>query len=745
MQIPSIPSTRAPTHPGRFRDTVTGTPLTPIAQGVPFLPDIIDGARLIVLAAFGADLTALPGSWTWTDITTDVIQDTGSGLAVDIQNIGRGDQYTFAPTANMALTLKNPDRRYTAHDPLSVNWPYVRQNTPIWVRLKVADLYVTRFLGYVNAWKPAWDTTGNVSVVKLSASGKGRQLDITNPPLTSALRTAITAINPAEYVPMEDESGATQLVSALSGGNSLIVAGGSLNLAADNTEPGSAPLPTTNDDTFFYLDCDHAFGNQYQVDWYFKPKTIPAVASRMFAIYEGNGTMWYWEYWLGTASQAIKGYDRTGTLVTTTTIGIPSFVANGNWLHLRFMTKQDGPNIDYQLVEFPLVGGGTVIAGTIAGVVGDAQRAAYFPSTDFSGSSFGHLSFIDGFDVQFDAAQRGYSPENPRTRLTRLMAGRNIPFSSTGFYLARVQMGPQAVDTFMNITRETELTDSGFLYDGLSAGYTYQGLSQRYDQQSLLTFDGPAGEFTIFDPDDDDLNRANRVRVERRGGSNATYADTDGPLGTKAIGEYEGLLPMAVNPVDDSSLDNRARWEVHRGTVQGFRYSRIGFDLRRLTLDKMSRWLRILPGSTMTMIPPYTAQHPAGNISVIAEGWAEQLGPQLWTVTANLSPGSTYDVNKIGDSRLGRIGIGVGRTIGVDAPLGSVSLSLVTPPGGVLFTTSATYPSDFPLDLEIAGLQITVSDISGTSSPQTATVTGVTKNLHAGDAINTWKPGVIAL
>lgn len=743
MPISFVPSTAAPTHPGRFRAPVTGSPLIAPASGVPFLPDELIGAQLIVLAAFGADLTALPSSWSWVDITTDVIQDTNSGLAVDIPNIGRGDQFTFAPTANMGLTLKNPDRRYTAHDPLSVNWPNVRANTPIWVRLKITDLYVTRFLGYANAWKPAWDTTGNVAVVKLSASGDLRRIEGPNPPLNSALRTAIVSANPVEYVPMEDASGATQLVSALSNGNPLTLSG-TLSLAADSTLPGSAPIPTLGADAFFYLDCNHNFGSQWQVDWYFKPLTLPVAEAKLFAVYEGNGTMWYWEYWLGASTQTVKGYDRSNTLVVSVTLGLSSFMTNGNWLHLRFMTKQNGPNINWQLVEFPLNGNGGVMLGSVAGVVGDVQRPAYFPSAAWTGSTFGHLSIFDGYDIAFDAAQRGFNNENPVIRLQRLALVNGFTVSTIGFYVRRVNMGIQSVDTLMNLIRECELTDSGFLYDGLSATFQYQGISQRYDQFPRFTLDGPAGELTIFDPDDDDLNRVNSARVERRGGSNATFADTDGPLGVKAIGLYNALIPMPINPVDDSTLDGRARWEVHRGTAPGFRYSRIAFDLRRIP-GTISGWIHTTPGNAIAIIPPYVAQHPAGNISAVVEGWSEQLGPQLWTVTCNLSPGGVYDVFKVADARLGRMGAGVGRTIGLDVAAGGTSLSLVTPVGGVLWTTSAIYPADFPLDIEVSGIQVTVTDITGTSSPQTATVTGVTKNLHAGDTVNLWKPGVISL
>jgi len=77
------------------------------------------------------------------------------------------------------------------------------------------------------------------------------------------------------------------------------------------------------------------------------------------------------------------------------------------------------------------------------------------------------------------------------------------------------------------------------------------------------------------------------------------------------------------------------------------------------------------------------------------------------------------------------------------ASAGASSLSVATA-SGPLWTTTA---DDFPFDVEVGGIRVTVTAISGGSSPQTFTVTGatVTKALSSGSAVTVWRPPVLAI
>jgi hypothetical protein len=63
---------------------------------------------------------------------------------------------------------------------------------------------------------------------------------------------------------------------------------------------------------------------------------------------------------------------------------------------------------------------------------------------------------------------------------------------------------------------------------------------------------------------------------------------------------------------------------------------------------------------------------------------------------------------------------------------------------GPLWTTA---DDDFPLVVDMAGIPVTVTDITGASSPQTFTVDPdtVTKDLPAGSDVSVWYPPVLGL
>jgi hypothetical protein len=76
----------------------------------------------------------------------------------------------------------------------------------------------------------------------------------------------------------------------------------------------------------------------------------------------------------------------------------------------------------------------------------------------------------------------------------------------------------------------------------------------------------------------------------------------------------------------------------------------------------------------------------------------------------------------------------------------ATSLSFVTASGYPIWTTSA---GDFPFDVMIAGERCTVTNITGSVSPQAATVArsvnGVVKAHASGASVNVYPPPVTGL
>jgi hypothetical protein len=317
-------------------------------------------------------------------------------------------------------------------------------------------------------------------------------------------------------------------------------------------------------------------------------------------------------------------------------------------------------------------------------------------------------------------AASGYLGEAPNTRLARLAAEEGDAFVIAGFYSTNRTMGAQGTDTYPNLMRECEAADAGFLYDGglggvlqqgMNAGWIYQGLSQRQDAAAALTLDASPGANQIvppFEPEDDDLGRVNSMRVDRKNGSSATFERTDGPKGSATIGLYPSTLPAPINLPDDTGLLDRAGWEVHKGTIDGLRYPSITVNMRRVP-SKAANVLSMAPGDAITATPPYTPIHPVGDLSLLAEGWSEDLAKKVWQLTFTCERGQVYDVWKIGDTRLGRLGAGTSTTLPMSYGAGATSIQVAIAADAPFWTTAA---ADFPLNVEISGIKVTVSAIT---------------------------------
>jgi hypothetical protein len=302
---------------------------------------------------------------------------------------------------------------------------------------------------------------------------------------------------------------------------------------------------------------------------------------------------------------------------------------------------------------------------------------------------------------------------------------------------------------------EAELLDSGFLYDGgtvlvstpasSASGFIYQGISARYNQADVMTIDASAGDLVpSFAPNDDDFGRVNVMTVSRDGGASATARDDTGELGTAAVGTYDSALSGSLNAADDVDLYSRAAWEVWKGTRPGFRYSQITMNFRRKPA-LVSSWVNVKPGSAATITPPYQTTLPSDPIRVVFEGWSEVISKFWWQVTINCSRGVVYDVYEIGDTELGRF-VSDGHTTLTQMNQGDTTFQLVTPSGACVATDSATVAGDFPLDINLDGLHVTVSSIAGTTSPQTVTLsTGISRLIPAGSSVDVWHPGVIKI
>lgn len=717
--------------------------------GVKFLAAKLgSSARLIVEAAFGADLAADPTTWTWHDITTDVRQ--ADGQTVQISPMGRADEASKAQPAGCTFQLKNTSGAYSKTTS-SIWYPNIRRNTPIRVSVNLTGNTIdtdVRFQGYANGFTPGWDASGRFAIVSVSASGVSRRLAQGLAPTLSMLyRTTVASASLVSYWPLEDGSGSTQAVEVV-GNNNMAIVGDDTSFgfgqASAATLGGSRdlalpPVSRTGVATVGAYPSGWTTASGWSVTWVQKIPQQPGTAQVILVdLYSADANARNWRVLLGTDGKVrVEVYDSTGTeqLVDAGTVfdALADGSVYGRWL--VWSLSWAGPTTATISCKWASVASSVTTTNTL-GVLPGVLTSVHIPGGPTTSDLFGvgHLTVWSasgtgpGPNIAF-----GYAGENAVTRLQRLCAEQDVPITVSG--TSTTTMGAQGQSKFLDLLRECETADDGVLVDGRGPGFTYFSRDVRANAAVALTADVPSGQVQPpFVAVDDDQRNVNYMKVDRTGGSSATYQDATGPLGTAAIGTYDSSL--TVNVADDTGLAPRASWEVHKGTVNSpYRYPTFGLNFARSPTLATS-WLAADVSSrlTVTNITSKITQHPAGDIDLLLEGWAETLSAFAWRVVANCSPFEPWRIFVVSTDRCDTSS----SQLASGAALGATSLS-------VAFTGSKWGTADLPFDISVGGVKTTVSAISGSTSPQTFTVSALSQAVSSGAAVSVWNPRYVGL
>lgn len=715
-------------------------------MAVTFLAGVLTSAQLRVRFAFGVDPRSDPTGWTWTDLTSDVQQDNGRTIEI---TIGKGAESPTAPPAQCMLALDNRSGNYTQFSGKSIYYPNIREGTPMWVEVFVSGTWHTRFFGFCKGFSPAWDVTGNYAISKVEAYGVTRRQTQGKAPLRSALYRAIADGNntygtPLAYWPMEDGSGANQLASAVSGVQPGSVTG-SVGFGSAEGPPGSAPVADFSQGGSATFVVNAPTPTAYRIELAVRFPAIPTGQSITFMrlTFDGATSLAILTVDFIAQPNAAGGINYVINLTggTFPIVGASSGGVEDAWHWITFEVVVGGGFVNVPLyIDNVLVNPGTGIAASIDRLTTITVNPTGLP--DRNAPAIGHLSVWPQAASDTYTAYTGNAGETAQARLIRLAAEQGETFATVGTYVAKATMGAQGVDSFITLLRECELADAGYLYDGLSSGLQFQGIADRYNATSALTLNAAIGEVQPdFTPVGDDLGRCNDMTVSRKNGSSARYTDTAGNLGTDNVGVYDNSIE--INIESDGPLARRAGWEVSKGTLEGFRYPSLGINIRKIP-TKVLNWLAVLPGSTITVNPPYSAQLPTDDILLVVEGWTERLTNLRWEIDPiNCSLAQIYQ-------QVGVYASAIGSTTDkfdlensfTNATSTTTATSIVVKViGDALWTTNS---SEMPFDLNINGERVRVTAVSGASSPQTMTVTrsvnGVVKSHVANEPVHLWTP-----
>lgn len=695
--------------------------------------------------AWGADLTALPATWTWTDESAYALGDVKLSY-------GRRDETSQTQPTAASFRLANTNSRFSARHPSSALYPNVKLQTPVRISINPGTGYTQRVILYVTGIDPVFPAgNSDVAEVQVTAAGILQRLGQGNAPAKSAQYRANVQSNPTAYWPLEDGADAVQAESPVPGVTPMYVLPGTVVAFATSAGPvGSANVPTFSrgglGGTLVGAVPTGGSPTSWRVDFSFRCNVFDAGVFNAMVQWQTLGTIKTWEI---DAAQLADGGLFLQYITAAGVAGGP-FLSNVRvddtlWHYVSINATQSGGNINFGVT----LDGAVVISSSVAATIGAVSLATINPTQigDESAPAVAHLGVWAPFASAVDlrAAFLGNAGETAGARITRIAADEGIP-AAVSSTTETARMGPQGIATPLAIFRDCETVDGGLLVDGgLNGGITYTAAQDRMSLPATMALDCKRQQVKLpFAPKEDDQRKRNRWTIARLGGAPLTFTDDEHVARNNGLIYADGT---SLNLLSDVQRRDEAGWRVNLGTVEEMRVP----DLTLQLIDRpelWTPWLAMAPGKRMTAAN-LPAQYPPGTLDMALEGATETWSSDSWRITANTAPYAPWRV-AVFAADSGDVGEFVGRFNPTDAALNSgitataTSISVKTN-SGPLWTTAA---DDFPFDIAIDGEQIRVTNITGASSPQTFTVTrainSVTMSHLVNAAVTLWAPPIFA-
>jgi hypothetical protein len=644
--------------------------------------------------------------------------------------------------------------------------------TNTWAATSLAEITNAdyRFYGELSAPVVSPEVSFNGVGVDVKVMGEAggliRRLSTNATPLQSPIYRNLNFYNPNLWITGEDSSSTAggTASSAATGADpaqitDITFSGYDPTLAGSAgvmTLGGTGPLLVANARIV-------ATTNETNFIGYFKFPSIPLSGQTLFSIY-GNGTVKRWDFVVNATNYILNGYDSSGTQLISRSSAFGAGADPTNWIALHFeLINSAGtitPKLEWLVIsaaagDIGYINGGTT---TYAGDNGTFTKVVVQGVAALSGVKIAHLMttnqlnlifFTLGSNEPWGKFSRGYAGETADQRFARICTEQGITGILVGLSGNSEAMGPQPIDQVMNILQECQAVDGGQLREARD-----QLALEYLTRTSLINGSGLSISYTVgkhlsdnIKSTPDDTNVKNDVTINRKNGGSGRAVLTAGPMSTASPANGGiGTVPdeFTLNAYLDSRLPYLAQYALLLGTWPAARYPEVGIGLHRSPY-LISSSLFLLAGNeaigdplTITDLPQFM---PADPIQLMVQGTREVLGASTWDITYNTTPYGPWRSNETtgvtgeeqrADATADPVTAVIQTRLAASAAAGVTSLSVKTLSGPLLVTT-ATDPTQFPFDALISGERVSVTAVTGTTSPQTATVTravnGVSKSL----------------
>lgn len=758
-----------------INNVICPTPLPPTGRiSLRVLHDVVNGANNIVFFStaptYGGTYTPLAQVVTAGNVTvfasTATLEvgagNTGNGVFFGCGTL-RGRIYTFQVTVNGSVVAFTD---FTTRSIGSINYVDAYGNTwnmqggPNGALTEITDADY-RFYGEVSSLPQSWDPTGKVVKVKLEASGVIRRLDTNATPVRSPIYKNFINLAPTGYWTAEDGTTATVAGSSVTGSNPATLQ--DITFTTDATLPGSAGVMQMGGTGPVFVGTPKVStvtaSTLANCVVFFKFPSIPVSNLTLFSLSVAGGSASRVDFVVETAAYRVNVYDVNGAILTTAGFTYGTNASPTNWIGLKVGLTPNGATTDMDFQWYPVGSGLTYFYAS--GAFNYAGRAGRFSKLTvqglgaLNGVKMAHLlltqfnvPFVSGSFIQYS---QGYAGELAADRWRRVLADAGIDSKIFGLNSDTEAMGPQPFDTTMNILYECADVDGGEIVEPRARlGLDYRtrvsmqnqyGLGLNYGTgQSVKQLSGE------LNPVPDDLNVANDITLSRRNGASVQVTLDSGPMSTLdptlgGIGRVQSA--PEINNYLDTRLQALAQYMLGLSTWPDARYPTVQLALHRSSAFAFYDAAFTLAANTdvgdifgITNLPIFL---PPDALVLMARGMTETFSQFNWDITYNATPGRPYTVTYLSDQASETDRADSSNTV-LNASLTSTatSASFSTPTGALCVTTAAN-PAEFPFDVMIAGERVTVTAITGTSSPQAATlvrsVNGIVKAQVAGAAV----------
>lgn len=544
---------------------------------------------------------------------------------------------------------------------------------------------------------------------------------------------------PIAYWPMEDGARATQISSGLPGGAPLSVVG-SPNFGADSSYPSSAPLLQLNDAELTgtvpdYDDVNQSFTLTFCLTM---PSSDEAATGQDLIQFYASGTGYSYDLqYTATGNGSLK------LLVFGTAGGAALFDSGnidlglrGNRKEVTLFLRQVGGAVTYNLFVRSLDGtGGGVGPSTVTGVttLGKILQVRVNPGGGYDNVTCGHLTVVpDVWEFLATFADfLGWSDEPAIRRLLRLCLEESIPFTyRSDWDIVTTNLGPQKVSKIIDLFKQVPESDGGFLYGakgGMSLEYCTRGALT--NQLAAATFSVSSGQvLPPFRPKVDYSAAKNLVTVERIDGTESVAELDSGPMSTQdppvGIGVRDRKYSISLG--SDAQTIDHANYRLGLGTVDQYRVPELRVTSAGSGRISVERLLSIDIGRRVDITDMDAAKNIYDTLPQLVTGYTLRLGDRFVPeMTMNCVPYAPFQVLALTDDAYAV-------PQAADTVIGSTltttqtgSLTLVSTSGFYPWTTLST---DFPQNIFIDGELVTISGVTGESSPQTAIITARSVN-----------------